>query len=178
MKIAISGPMCSGKSTIANIIKETNEKYIIYSFGQKIKDLASELFNMDKSIKDRSLLINIASKMREIDPDVWAKYIINSMKGNTHCIIDDLRFQNELDILQEDSSDWIYIVLQIDEKKRIERLKNLYPNNYADHIKNMNHTSERGRLNFKNNKRILYLNSDDSLDMIKFNVEYYINKFK
>ena len=43
MKIAISGPMCSGKSTIANIIKETNEKYIIYSFGQKIKDLASEL---------------------------------------------------------------------------------------------------------------------------------------
>ena len=42
----------------------------------------------------------------------------------------------------------------------------------------MNHTSERGRLTFKNNKRILYLNSDDSLDMIKFNVEYYINKFK
>ena len=74
MKIAISGPMCSGKTTIANLIKELDEKYYIYSFGQKIKDIAYELFNMDKSVKDRSLIINIASKMRDIDPDVWAKY--------------------------------------------------------------------------------------------------------
>ena len=40
MKIAIYGPMCSGKSTIASIIKENNSDYEIFSFGQKIKDLA------------------------------------------------------------------------------------------------------------------------------------------
>jgi len=176
MKIAISGPMCSGKTTVANIIKETNDNYNIYSFGQKIKDIARELFNMDKSVKDRSLLINIADKMRDIDPDVWAKYIINQTKNKTHCIIDDLRFQNELNILENDDN-WIYIVLLTDEKVRLNRLKSLYPNNYNDHIKNMTHLSEQGQLRFKNNKKTLYLNSNDSLDNVKFNIEYFINKF-
>ena len=77
MKIAIYGPMCSGKSTIASIIKENNSDYEIFSFGQKIKDLAKELFNMKH--KDRSLLITIADKMRDIDPDVWAKFIIKRL---------------------------------------------------------------------------------------------------
>ena len=40
MKIAISGPMCSGKSTLANMICSLNDDYKIYSFGQKIKDAA------------------------------------------------------------------------------------------------------------------------------------------
>jgi len=178
MKIAISGPMGSGKTTIANLIKETNNEYQIYSFGQKIKDLAYELFNMNKNFKDRSLLINIADKMREIDPDVWAKYIINQTNSYNYCIIDDLRFQNELDLLENNSDDWIYFVLNMDEKTRLERLKKLYPDNYEDHVKNMSHLSEQGLLNFKNKNRILYINSNDSLDNIKFNIEYFISKFK
>ena len=48
MKIAIYGPMCSGKTTVANIIKNENNKYKIYSFGGRIKELAIELFNMEK----------------------------------------------------------------------------------------------------------------------------------
>ena len=78
MKIAIYGPMCSGKTTVANIIQELDNEYQIYSFGQKIKDLASELFQMEG--KDRTLLITIADKMRYIDEDVWAKYIIQRTK--------------------------------------------------------------------------------------------------
>ena len=62
MKIAIYGPMCSGKSTVASIIKEIKSEYKIYSFGQKIKDIASELFNMEG--KNRSLLINIADNLK------------------------------------------------------------------------------------------------------------------
>ncbi len=118
MKIAISGPMGSGKSTIANMMK-TND-YNIYSFGQKIKDIAYELFNMGP-IKDRSLLINIADKMREIDPDVWAKHIVKETSNKEHCIIDDLRFQNELDLLEQ-NDEWIFFVLTIDENKRLDRL--------------------------------------------------------
>ena len=53
MKIAIYGPMCSGKTTVAKIIQSYNEQYQIYSFGQKIKDLALELFDMKD--KNRSL---------------------------------------------------------------------------------------------------------------------------
>ena len=51
MKIAISGPMCSGKSTLAKLICGLNDDYKIYSFGQKIKDLAKELFDM-RDIKE------------------------------------------------------------------------------------------------------------------------------
>ena len=178
MKIAISGPMGSGKTTIANLILTSNPEYKIYSFGQKIKDIAYELFNMDKNVKNRSLLINIADKMREIDPDVWAKYIINQTNSYNDCIIDDLRFQNELDLLENDSDDWLYFILQIDENTRLNRLKKLYPNNYDDHVKNMTHLSELGNLNFKNKRKVLYINSDDSLEEIKFNIEYFINKFK
>ena len=79
MKIAISGPMGSGKSTIANMIKSDNDKYIIYSFGGKIKEIAYDLFDMNKNIKDRSLLINIADNMRMIDQDIWAKYIVKQI---------------------------------------------------------------------------------------------------
>ena len=74
MKIAIYGSMCSGKSTIASIINEYDSRYKIYSFGQRIKDLAIELFDMEG--KNRSLLITIADQMREIDKDVWVKYIM------------------------------------------------------------------------------------------------------
>ena len=95
MKIAISGKMCSGKSTIAKLIKEYDNRYEIYSFGKKVKLIANELFGMDLEDKDRTLLIQIASKLREIDINVWANYIINQTKDKEYCIIDDLRFQNE-----------------------------------------------------------------------------------
>ena len=176
MKIAISGPMCSGKTTIANMLKNQLINADIYSFGKKVKDVAYDLFNMNKNIKDRTLLINIADKMREIDEDIWAKYIINKISDKNNCIIDDLRFQNELDILEKDNN-WIYIVLNIDNKIRLDRLKKLYPNNYLDHIKNMGHLSEQCDLHFYNNNRVLYLNSDDSLDNIKYNIKYFISQF-
>ena len=67
MNIAISGPMCSGKTTTANLLKLINNDFKIYSFGQKIKDIAHELFNMDKNFKDRSLLIKYVSNLNPND---------------------------------------------------------------------------------------------------------------
>tara|TARA_Y100000996_G_scaffold413276_1_gene401149 strand:- start:1317 stop:1817 length:501 start_codon:yes stop_codon:yes gene_type:complete len=162
MKIAIYGPMCSGKTTIANIICNENKKYEVFSFGGKIKTLAQELFNMKD--KDRSLLINIASKLREIDEDVWVKYIMNQTKNKHFCIIDDLRFQNELDYL----NDWKIICLTTPKKIRIERLKKLYKN-YDDHLKNMQHISETSTLNLP--KDTIYIDTS-------INYEDLTNKIK
>ena len=139
MKIAIYGPMCSGKSTIASIIQENNSDYEIFSFGQKIKDLAKELFNMKH--KDRSLLINIADKMRDIDPDVWINYLIRQTKDHSHCIVDDLRYQNEYEALSK--AGFKIIQLTIDPKTQEERIKKVYPKNYQDHLNNRDHLSER-----------------------------------
>tara|TARA_Y100000389_G_scaffold179760_2_gene194084 strand:- start:701 stop:1219 length:519 start_codon:yes stop_codon:yes gene_type:complete len=171
MKIAIYGPMCSGKTTVAKIIKELNPEYEIYSFGQKIKDLAKELFNMQ--CKDRSLLIDIADKMREIDEDVWAKYIVTKTNQLENCIIDDLRFQNELNLLE----DWKIISLTTIDSVRIERLKKLYPENYQDHIKNMKHKSETDTLIFPKYNTV-YLDTNIEYIKLKHEIQSILSMFK
>ena len=158
VKIAISGPMCSGKSTIAKYICSLNTDYKIYSFGQKIKDIAKELFNMG-DIKDRSLLIDIANSLKSIDENVWINYVIKECKYKDNCIIDDLRFTNELDALIKDK-EWNFIVIHVPKEERIRRIKELYPENYEDHIKNMDDISEKGLIDFPLG-RTLYINWGD-----------------
>jgi len=160
MKLAIYGPMCSGKTTVAEIIKEIDPRYEIFSFGKKIKELAHELFDMKG--KDRSLLITIADKMRSIDEDVWAKYIIKQTEGKTYCLIDDLRFQNELNYLD----DWKIICLITSEDVRLERIKKLYPTNFEDHMKNMSHKSETDTLIFPS-KNTIYLDTNIEYEKLK-----------
>ena len=169
MKIAISGPMCSGKTTIANLICNLNTDYKIYSFGGKIKELAQELFDMD-DIKDRSLLINIANKMKDINKDVWINYLLKQCLKENNCIIDDLRFENELESLKVDNS-WYFIVIQIPKQIRIKRIKELYPKNYEDHIKNMDDISEKGLLNFPN-ERTLYINYENEDNILETIIKF------
>lgn len=165
MKIAISGPMCSGKSTLANLICSLDNNYEIYSFGKKIKELAKDLFDMNNT-KDRSLLINIANKMKDIDPDVWIKYVLKECSDKDNCIIDDLRFENELEYLKNDpSGPWQFIVLQVPKSERIKRLKELYPHNFEDHIKNMDDISEKGLIDFPQGNT-LYINWGDGQENI------------
>ena len=164
MKIAISGPMCSGKTTIATLICSLNPDYKIYSFGKKIKNLAKELFDMG-DVKDRSLLINIANSMKNINQNVWINYVIKQCSDDENCIIDDLRFDNELNVLKNDNDKWHFISLQVSKDVRMNRIKNTYPENYQDHIKNMDDISERGLIDFPYGKT-LYLNTNDTLDNI------------
>ena len=166
MKIAIYGPMCSGKTTVAKIIQEYNDEYKIYSFGQKIKDLALELFDMKD--KNRSLLIAIGSKMREINPDVWAEYIVKQTEGKENCIIDDLRFQNELNHLDG----WKIICLTTSTDERIKRLKQMYPENYQDHISNMGHLSETDTLQLPEDT--IYMDTAIPMDELKRKVGAFI----
>ena len=118
MKIAICGKMCSGKTTIANYIMRTFSGYKKYSFGQKVKDLCVELFNMKE--KDRSLLIKFANSMREIDSNVWINQVLKVTKGEDNCIIDDVRYQNEVDALIKDG--WSFIQINIPYELQTNRI--------------------------------------------------------
>lgn len=162
MKIAICGKMCSGKSTLAKYIKKSQPKFKIISYGQKVKDICNDLFNM--SIKDRSLIINVASKMRDINSDVWSNYVLKQSQEIDYCIIDDLRFQNELDGLINDKSEWIFIKLNISKELQIKRIKLLYPDNYQDHHDNDNHLSEQLNLDFENQK-VINIECHDELNI-------------
>ena len=143
MKIAIHGPMCSGKTTISDIIKEYDNSYKTYSFGLKVKYIAKDLFDMKG--KDRSLLINVATKMREIDPDVWAKNAIREMENYDYCLVDDLRYPNEAKFLQE--AGFLLVKLDIDPETQKKRLQNAYPNTWEKHLEFQNHFTEKGLSN-------------------------------
>ena len=143
MKIAITGKMCSGKSLLAEHLC-TKYKFHKFAFADKIKHLASELFQMEG--KDRLLLQTLADKMKDINNDVWINYVItqinNFINDNYPCniVIDDLRFPNELEKLKREG---FYIIrLNISPEIQFERLKKKYPDNFKNHIKGLNHNSE------------------------------------
>jgi len=170
MKIAIHGPMCSGKTTIANMIIRMDSRYQRYSYGQKIKDIASELFGMD--YKDRTLLITIADAMKKINPNVWINYVKKQTDKRDHCVIDDLRFQNELDSL----TGWKIICLKVPLEERIKRIKQLYPQDYDNHIQNMNHNSETGQLNLPEDT--IYIDTTRPEKMIEQQLFVFLEKNK
>ncbi len=83
VKVAFSGKVCSGKSTAARMVAELvknklSQDVVILSFAAKIKELAAELFGM--KTKNRKLLQDIGTKMREINKDVWLDHLINQTK--------------------------------------------------------------------------------------------------
>ena len=91
-KIIINGRACSGKDTIADYLvkKYGFEKY---SFADDIYIIARQYFNM--KTKDRRLLQQIGDKMREIDPDVWAKTTFDKLEDIDKAVIPDCRRSNE-----------------------------------------------------------------------------------
>jgi hypothetical protein len=139
MKIAICGKMCSGKTTLAQSIQRMDPRYTRYSIGQHVKEIGIDLFHM--TTKDRSLLIAIGAKMREIDPDVWIKYILEQTKDKEHCLIDDMRYQNEYDLLQQHG--FVFIQLHIPRPLQEQRIKQLYTTQAPEHLDNRDHLSEK-----------------------------------
>ena len=163
MKVAITGKMCSGKTSLAKLIQEQDNRYEIYSFGKKVKEVAVDLFDMKE--KDRSLLVNIGTKMREIDSNVWVNYVINQTKDKEYCIIDDLRYQNEYDALIKNGFKVIQLI--VDSKTQEERIIKTYPNNYEDHIKNRDHISEKNLFNWIETPTIINTTDSNSIEDTK-----------
>ena len=125
--------------------------------------------------KDRSLIINIASKLREIDEDVWAKYVINQTKDKEFCIIDDLRYQNEYEALIKNG--FTIIQMNVSPELQKQRIINLYPNNYEDHFKNMNHLSELNKFEWVNDRGSdLIINSGDEIKRIEQKIYLLLSK--
>ena len=158
MKIAIHGPMCSGKTTIANYIMRTFPGYQKYSFAKRVKELCVELFGMTG--KDRDLLITFANKMRDIDPNVWINQVLRETKGKENCIIDDVRYQNEVNALIHDG--WHIIQLHVPYELQKKRIIKTYPDNYQEHLDKINHLSEQNLYLFPDGYPQLSLHVEES----------------
>lgn len=86
---------------------ELQDKLIIINFADKVKAVAEDLFGM--TIKDRSLLQKIGAKMRDIDEDVWVKYVIKQCTEDKIYLIGDVRYPNEVDIIKQNNGITFYI---------------------------------------------------------------------
>ncbi len=129
MKIAICGPMGSGKTWLAEKLVNDFDLTRINLAG-KVKAIAADLFFMKPENKDRVLLQNIGKKMRDVRSSVWVDYLLHqSSEGDVVC--DDVRFVNEACRLQEDG--FTIILLNITEDLQKDRLQRTYPDNWEVH---------------------------------------------
>ena len=174
MRIAVTGKMCSGKTTLCNYLCEIEPRFQIFSFGKKVKDVASDLFQMDPLVKDRTLLTSIGQKMREINKDVWVNYVVQQCKDVEYCLVDDLRYQNEYEALVKNG--FKIIQLNISDELQEERIKNIYPLNYFDHLNNRIHPSEKNTFQWLNNDHPhLSIDSSEDREIIKKIVREFID---
>ena len=162
MKIAICGRMGSGKSYLAEQIKNKYE-YKITSFAKRLKELAVELFNMKN--KDRGLLINFGSKMREIDANVWINAMLNDIKDVNNVVLDDLRLMNEYNILKDKG--WFLIKIKIDEEIRQNRLKTKYGDDYDSHVAHSGSKTENDVIELDDSYFDFVLNSENINELFK-----------
>jgi len=137
MKIAITGKICAGKSTLANKLKNIL-KLEKYSFANNVKKYAKEIFEME--YKDRKLIQDFAEKMKEIDNNIWIKQLDKEIKDKVHIIIDDLRFENEYKYLK--ANKYYIIKLVIDKNQQIKRIEDLYKDKAPEHLERLEHISE------------------------------------
>lgn len=175
MKIGIIGKMCTGKTTLANLITRLDPRHQRYSFGTGVKEVATRYFDM--KYKHRSLLVQVATQLKQIDPDVWIHYLFRQIKDSNYCVIDDVRHQNELDYLIEQG--WFLIRLTLNEKERIRRLQHIYPNTYQDHIQNMEDISEQcDNLVFPKSYPVLTIHTDQPQQSINLTILSLLEKNK
>lgn len=93
MRIMLNGRSLAGKDKIGEILCEKHNFKPI-SFAQPIYKIASDIFGMNE--KDRSLLISIGQKMREINQDVWIDYLLKQIAdSDDNIVITDVRQANE-----------------------------------------------------------------------------------
>ena len=136
MLIGLSGKFTSGKDGVASHLVNCYG-FERRGFADKLKEVAAHLFGMNG--KDRTLLQILGAKMREIDPDVWVRYVMRSINPRDNVVITDVRYQNEYDAIQKCSHS-ILIRLECPLGVRIRRYIKLYGIVPTD--EQINHPSE------------------------------------
>ena len=120
MIIGLSGLKRVGKDTFASYFPPN---FTRMAFAEPLKRAAAIIYDVlpeafDDNLKDatnekwgithRDMLINVAQKMREVDPDHWVRLmearIINTYAQgltNQHILITDVRQSNELEMIEQ-----------------------------------------------------------------------------
>ena len=118
MIIGLAGRKGSGKSTVAEILKE-KYGYRRLSFATPLKDMImamgvteDEIFNLDlkekpierfggRSPRELLQLLGTEFARNMVCQDVWVKAVEARIESNDQIVIDDVRFPNEAEMIRE-----------------------------------------------------------------------------
>lgn len=127
IKIALTGKMRAGKSTVAEHLTACYG-FKQFAFADALKRFARQIFGYGGP-KDRDLLQWFGQTMRQRDPDVWIKHLdadleeyIEDSRGDigVRIVITDLRQPNEYDYCRRKG--FVIIRVNCPEEIRIERM--------------------------------------------------------
>lgn len=99
-RIAIGGKMGTGKSSLADFLVKCFQ-FTRYSFAAKLKEVAKDLFDMDK--KNREFLQYLGTDvLRKVKESVWTDYLMKQIEFENpfRTVVDDMRFVNEAEALR------------------------------------------------------------------------------
>lgn len=128
MKLVIFGEAGSGKDYITDILSK-RYGFQRYAFADGVRELAAEYFpdRYDINKKDRSLLQDIGTKMREVDMEIWIKRLLKKIhddEKNDELLelisVTDCRLPNEYKALKEEG--FIFIRVLASPKTRMKRM--------------------------------------------------------
>jgi dephospho-CoA kinase len=118
--IALSGPRCCGKSTIAKHL-ENNHGYTRSAFADSLREIA-KLAGDDK-VDDRIYLAELGEKLRELNPEFIIEVVHQKiLNSDSPVVIEDVRFLEELEFCQDISATTFR--LNIPESEQHKRLAN------------------------------------------------------
>ncbi len=143
MLLALTGSMGSGKTTVVNIIRSYRPNLQVVKIAQPLYDIQDYVYSRIKrpltEAKDRRLLQYLGTEWgREIDSNLWINLWkeeverIQATDPYTLIIADDLRFDNEAQVIKEMGG----VLVKVDASTRAR----------ADRINliNTSHKSENG----------------------------------
>lgn len=108
--IALRGKLRVGKDTCYKELKEIDERYVRLSFADQLKEMASDLTNInmfidENKVEHRKFLISLGQTMRVFDKDYWVKPVMHKaeklIEEGKIPVITDVRFTNEADALRK-----------------------------------------------------------------------------
>jgi uridine kinase len=141
-RIAFAGPMCSGKTTLANVLVD-DFSYSKASFARLLKDTATMLYGpMTKNNESRKILQEMSDDLKKWDKDLFITHLLLDIEdytksGHRTVVVDDLRYKQEYEVLKNNGFTIIGVGCREDE--RLRRIYSLYPDTEAERF---THVSE------------------------------------
>lgn len=96
-RIALVGPAGSGKTTHARLL-QTAWRGDVLSFATPLKKLCRDIFGEameDEAFARRAYQLIGTDAVRKLDPNTWARLLVNKVSPDRNCFVDDARFYNE-----------------------------------------------------------------------------------